>query len=56
MLVDWDAWPGTERAKTPADTRTVLATQTRRLWTAIYQWVGARLPTLGTAEAGLLQR
>jgi cell division protein FtsB len=56
VMVDWDSWPDAQRADAKVDTRTVLAEQGQRLWTAIYQWVGARLPTLGAAEAGLLQR
>ena len=56
VLVDWESWPGDQRAEEKPAVRTVLAKQGQRLWTAIYQWVGARLPALGTAEAGLLQR
>ena len=53
VLVDWETRPN-ELAAGRSDARVVLAKQGQRLWTAIYQWVGARLPVLGPAEAGLL--
>lgn len=56
VLVDWESQPGNDYARSEAGARTVLVEQGRRLWTAIYQWVGARLPALGTAEAGLLEQ
>ncbi len=55
-LGDWESPLHTQRAVAKPGARQVLAMQSRRLWAVVYQWVGARLPTLGTAEAGLLQR
>jgi cell division protein FtsB len=55
VMLDWDDRPS-ELAAAKTDARAVLAKQGHRLWTAIYQWVGARLPALGTAEAGLLDQ
>ena len=54
-LGDWELLPSTQMA-TNSGPRQVLARETKRLWAVVYQWVGARLPTMGTAEAGLMGR
>lgn len=54
-LADWEFSPNTQMATNPGP-RQVLARETKHLWAVVYQWVGARLPVMGTAEAGLMGR
>ncbi len=54
VLVDWDSWSGTQLAAEPENS-SMLAREGRRLWTALFNWLGPLLPGMGTAEAGLLR-
>ncbi|NLJ86463.1 MAG: hypothetical protein GX322_08480 [Firmicutes bacterium] len=56
LAMDWDPSPDTQLATAELGSRIASSKKSKSLWVALAHWVGARIPALGTAEAGLLKR